>query len=188
MPITHQARTGKTYYLHAEKSKRGRLHYFFSMNPEGALATRMPEEHEAYETVNGQVFLRKVRPKVILDRELAVVNSALTKRFKVWQFKTEVKRNVLVIYQGSSSLEAFTDAGFRFSAVKLEEITQRHCHYLPIMRFILTDKTKRLFNPERYCFRGSVDDWISIGPPAMIDRLADTYFKHLGRDSFYELY
>ena len=56
------------------------------------------------------------------------------------------------------------------------------------MRFILVDVEKRPFAPERYCFRGSVDDWITIGPPEPIQRLADKYLKHLGRESLFELY
>ena len=56
------------------------------------------------------------------------------------------------------------------------------------MRFVLVDKAERLFAPERYCFRGSVDDWISIGPPAPLEKLAAKYLKHLGRESFFELF
>jgi hypothetical protein len=47
---------------------------------------------------------------------------------------------------------------------------------------------RRLFAPERYCFRGSVEDWISIGPPDSVAKLAAKHLKHLGQDSFYELF
>jgi hypothetical protein len=40
----------------------------------------------------------------------------------------------------------------------------------------------------RYCFRGSVEDWISIGSPDQLKKLAATFLKHLGKDFFYELY
>ena len=43
--------------------------------------------------------------------------------------------------------------------------------------FILTDADRRLFALERYCFRGSVDDWIAIGPVEQIDKLAVKYLK-----------
>ena len=58
----------------------------------------------------------------------------------------------------------------------------------PVLRFILVDAERRLFTPERYCFRGSVDDWISIGPPESIEKLAAKYVKHLGQESMYELF
>ena len=44
-----------------------------------------------------------------------------------------------------------------------------------------------MFAPERYCFRGSVDDWISIGDADKLQRLAEKCIKHLGRESFYEV-
>jgi len=57
-----------------------------------------------------------------------------------------------------------------------------------VLRVILADAKRRLFAAERYCFRGSVDDWISIGRAERIDKLAARYLKHLGQDSLYELF
>ena len=50
------------------------------------------------------------------------------------------------------------------------------------------DLERRLFAPERFCFRGSVDDWISVGEPDSIKKLAGKYLKHLGQESMYELF
>ena len=58
----------------------------------------------------------------------------------------------------------------------------------PVMRFVLQDEARRLFAPERYCFRGSVEDWISIGEPDQLGKLASRFLKHLGKDSIYDLY
>ena len=42
---------------------------------------------------------------------------------------------------------------------------------------------------ERFCFRGAVDDWIDIGgPPQELPRVIGKFIKHLGRDSFFELF
>ena len=41
---------------------------------------------------------------------------------------------------------------------------------------------------ERFCFRGSVDDWIPIGGPAVLSAHVRQFVKHLGRESFYELF
>ena len=32
-----------------------------------------------------------------------------------------------------------------------------------MLQFVLTDKANRLFETQRYCFLGSIDDWITIG-------------------------
>jgi hypothetical protein len=59
--------------------------------------------------------------------------------------------------------------------------------YTPILKFILVDKDKRLFLPERYCFRGSIDDWIIIGQADVLNELLNKFAKHIGHESFYEL-
>jgi hypothetical protein len=33
-----------------------------------------------------------------------------------------------------------------------------------------------------------VEDWISIGEPAQLHKLISKFFKHLGKDSMYDLY
>ncbi|KYC40470.1 hypothetical protein WA1_26460 [Scytonema hofmannii PCC 7110] len=45
-----------------------------------------------------------------------------------------------------------------------------------------------LFELQRYCFLGSVDDWINIGLPDTLQNLVETYVQHLGRESYYELH
>jgi hypothetical protein len=50
------------------------------------------------------------------------------------------------------------------------------------MRFVLRDEASRVFEPERFCFRGSVEDWISIGGPDQLQKLTSKFLKHLGTD------
>ena len=56
------------------------------------------------------------------------------------------------------------------------------------MRFILDDTEERIFSPQRWCFRGSIDDWISVGNSDKIDYLAKKLIPKLGTDDFYEFY
>jgi len=55
----------------------------------------------------------------------------------------------------------------------------------PILRFTLKDKKGRIFSVDRMTFRGSGGwRWLSAGMP--LGEAADTYLKHLGKDSFFE--
>jgi hypothetical protein len=54
--------------------------------------------------------------------------------------------------------------------------------------FHLVDATRRIFQTQRYCFLGSVDDWIEIGKPGKLSTLVKKYVKHLGQDSYVELW
>ena len=69
-PIIYINRRSQTFYLHQGKTNTGRLKYFFSLKSSGSLVKALPEEYEVYETPNGQVFLRKKKPKIISDSEI----------------------------------------------------------------------------------------------------------------------
>ena len=70
----------------------------------------------------------------------------------------------------------------------LNERLEHETSYGPILRFILEDEKQRIFIAERFCFKGSVDDWIYIGGPDSLENLLQSFLKHLGQDSFYDLY
>ncbi len=59
---------------------------------------------------------------------------------------------------------------------------------MAIMRFVLEDDAARLFVTERFCFKGRIDDWIYVDGPAVLADQVKKYIKHLGQDSFYELF
>lgn len=59
-------------------------------------------------------------------------------------------------------------------------------HYSAILRFRLVDKERRTFTPERFCFRGAIDDWINIGGPENLVPLVETYIELLGTDYFFD--
>ena len=80
MIVEYTSRTGKLYYLHIGKTKKGNDKYFFSSKKNGNLAQNIPKGYEIYENVNAQVFLRKVQPKIILDEELKIIKQELQKQ------------------------------------------------------------------------------------------------------------
>jgi hypothetical protein len=97
--IEYIARTGKTYYLHVGQGKSGKPNYFFSMDPEGPIVNCLPEGFEIYENIGGQVFLRRKRPQLFTDEEIALVKKALKAHAEEWRFKIEIKKNALVIHE-----------------------------------------------------------------------------------------
>jgi hypothetical protein len=60
-------------------------------------------------------------------------------------------------------------------------------HYTAMLRFTLIDENRRQFAAERWCFRGSIDDWFPIGKPGSLQALAEKYLPHVNRESFFEL-
>ena len=188
MPVTHTSRTKKIYYLHTGPKRGGGIQYFVSTKPIGSLAERLPDGFEIHETVNGQVHLRRVQPKLIPDEELECVKRRLPQPAGSHRYKVEAQGNTITIHQSQDDTDLLQNVAPHLSLRERERISVQFAHYQPVLRFILSSAENRRFAPERYCFRGSVDDWISIGPPEPLSKLVARYLKHLGHDSFYDLF
>jgi hypothetical protein len=187
--VQHTNRKGKTYYLHVGKTKKGNPRYHFSMEPPADLVKEIPEWYEIYENPNAQVFLRKILPKEILDEEMAVLEKELRAHAKPTKYITDTKGKVITIFWTNQSGQERKDLFPFFGMAHMEEFYQSHAYFSPILRFTLVDPKERLFIAERFCFRGSIDDWTHLcgGGPDSLQTLAGRYVKHLGEESFYEL-
>jgi hypothetical protein len=191
VPITHVNAKGKTYYLHQGTTKTGKPKYYFSMESEGPLAESIPAGFEIYENPNAQVFLRRIPPKVITDEERQVVEEGMRKYASVQDYKIDVKGNAIIVYTADQSVETlaglFKDLHPNPSAHPQLMATLRGViQYSPMMQFVLEEKEQRLFTVQRYCFRGSIDDWIDLDQGTLA-QLVRTYVKHLGNASYFEL-
>lgn len=72
---------------------------------------------------------------------------------------------------------------------KLRESSRQSAYYQGMMRFVLVNEQKRLFSAERYCFRGSIEDWIPISMDAApLSAHLKKFLRHLGSESFFELF
>jgi hypothetical protein len=188
MPFTYSSRTGKTYYLHTGPKRGSGVQHYFSTKLKGALAEKIPDGFEVYESVNGQVYLRRQEPRLIKEDELQCIQERIGQPRGKHRYKAEVRGAVITVHESSQDLSAFAQFGLIRLPAAIEAMNEQFAHYQPVLRFVLIDAERRLFAPERFCFRGSVDDWIPIGAPDTLQKHAAKYLKHLGQDSFYELY
>jgi len=190
MNIQHITRTGKAYYLHIGQSKSGKANHFFSTKATGNLADSLPAGYEVYENIRGQVFLRRPPPKIITDDEIALVRQTLDNHAEEWRYKIETKKNAIIIHEASDSFAALQQiAPLWKSRQELKDYAIRRANYMAVMRFVLVDAEKRLFLAERFCFRGSVDDWIDIGGGlGQLPMLLKKFVRHLGHESLYDLF
>jgi hypothetical protein len=191
VPITYTNAKEQTYYLHQGTTKTGKPKYYFSMQREGPLAESIPEGFEIYENPNAQVFLRRVPPQMITDEERRVVEEGMRTYADVKDYKIDVKGNALVIYTADQDIDAlaelFKDTHPIPSANRqLMTVLRKAIHYSPMLLFMLVDAERRTFVTQRYCFLGSVDDWIEIGRPGKLAQLVKTYAKYLGPESYVE--
>lgn len=194
MAITYTNRKRQTYYLHQGKTKTDKPKYFFSLKAEGTLVTTVPDSYEVYENPNAQVFLRKIPAKVISDDEIAVITQGVEQFSQVQHFMIDAKKNVVSIFTPSQNVERVSEllmstaAQFGRSQQDVDALLAQSLDYATDLRFVLVDKQERLFQAQRYCYLGRVDDWIDIGGVDRIAVLVERYVGHLAQESMFDLH
>lgn len=183
-------RKGKKHYLHEGTTKTGKPKYFFSLKSEGSPVNAIPEGYEIYEHPNAQVFLRKIPDQFITSEELAIVREGVQKHLKIEYFILDVRGKNIVLHTCDQSVENLMELSkliFGKSLIQPRKILTDWMTYSPIMQFVLSDLKRREFVVERWCFRGSVDDWISLDSSTDLKALVDKYTCHLNQESFFDL-
>ena len=191
MSVEYTNRRGKTYHLHKSITKTGKARYFFSQSVEGDLVDVMPDGYEVYENPNGRVYVRKIQPRVIPDDELAIVEAGMRRFSRFKHFQVDVKKGTISIHTPNQDVDRLLHVVRSFAGpegVDTQRTIGQLVTYSPELRFVLIDKEERLFQTERYCYRGSIDGWIEVGRPDRLKTLVRKYVKHLGQSSFFELF
>jgi hypothetical protein len=190
MAYSYTNRKGSTYYLCQLETKTGKMRYYFAREPKATPVDKIPAGYQVDESVNGVVSLVKVRPQLILPEELACVETNLKKHLEGHKYRAVIRNNQIVICesQGSDYAEILIQLGWNASESPDHKFREHNAQYSPIMRFILNSSEGRIFIPQRWCFRGSIDDWINAGDSGKIDFLAERLIPKLGTDEFFELY
>ncbi len=160
------------------------------MKAGGTLAKALPCGFEIYESPRGQVFLRKILPKLISDDELAVVEREVARFARLKGSRVERKLRVLTVYVADRKEDSMEEV-WRLMPWRprlKDETARRFWSYEAQLQFVLVDDKTRLFQARRYCYRGRIDDWIDIGELDSITALAKLYILHLEQESYFELF
>lgn len=194
MPITYTNRKGFKYFLNKGVTKTGKPRYYFAKEQKGEPVEEVPQGYEIEESVNAIVSLVKVRVKLIPYEEWICVQDALARHPKTRDYRIAVKDKIIIVYESTGfdvdKMMKFLEGFPRLPNAReiLEEDKERHSQFTPVMRFILDNQETRAYHAERWCYRGSIDDWIYAGYSGKIDILAKRLIPKLGTDDFFELY
>lgn len=191
MSVTYTNCKGLTYYLCKGVTKTGKPRYYFAREPRGEPVEQIPEGYAISESVNGVVSLVKDRPALVLPEEVAVVEAAVQQHPKAHNYRVSVKHDRIEIYEivGPNWDELLFVLSRDFTiqpglAERIRAERERYAHFTPVLRFILLDAAKRTFRTERWCYLGSIDDWIDVGPHGTVEQLARRWIPRLGSDAF----
>ena len=197
MAVEYVNRKGDRYYLQRGKTKTGKPRYFFGRKIKQTAVEEVPKGYEVFESPGaGQVFLRKIMATEIRTFEREMVEEGIRRYAGLEYFLVEIRDNTLVVHLPDTGvkdvdkvIEMFGGVGGigtrRAEAAKAAMIG--HSTYSKMMRFGLVDADERLFTVERWCFRGSIDDWVFLGGPSPLSKLVGKYLGHLEKESFFDL-
>jgi hypothetical protein len=192
MPVSHTNCRDQIYFLHKGKTKTGKPRYWVSQKAEGNLLESIPEGYEIYERPGGMVFVRKIPKTPILPHELQCVQDQLTPLNDQLTASLESECGAYVRTLTAEAQRYLERMRSRFeSEIRNKEIIIYEVsrgNGMPIMKFELFDEESREYLAYRWCFKGRIDDWMSIGSCGQLRDLAIKYCPTLGTDKFYELW
>ncbi|MDA8334651.1 MAG: hypothetical protein M0Z41_06635 [Peptococcaceae bacterium] len=160
MPVEYTNCRRDRYYLHEGVTKKGNPKYYFSRKTDGNLCQQIPDGYEVFEDPNGGVYLQKIQIPLVTASEIEIIRNSIPEDVR---HKVVSKGKTITIY------------------------TAEYTNYQATMRFILANDHPRTFDAQRYCFRGSIDDWIHLSSSGNLAELARKCCVHLGRESFFDL-
>lgn len=182
-PVTYENYYGDIYYLIRKKTKKGNWRYYFAKSKKGKLTYSIPDGYEIDEKPDGKVYLIKEIPQFISEQEKALVENSVEKYSEVEYFRVYVKKEKLTINLAQDSVKSLKKTiGHLYDENKFRKFLT----FTPMLQFVLVDKTNRIFEVRRYCFRGAIDDWIFLDE-GNLKEMAKQYCKYLGKESFYDL-
>ena len=142
--------------------------------------------------------MRKKRPRLITEIEEQFVKNHLNTLKRSRRYRIDCKDKNITIYESNADPEnlkgifgdLLSNNPNRFSGNTDDALTFlvniADQHYTAMLRFCLDDNKKRTFTVERFCFRGSIDEWIYLAGPDNFRGIVEKYLKILGTDDFFD--
>ncbi len=185
-------RKGDVYYVFQGVTKTGKPKYYVSLKAKSNAGVRidsLPSDFELFESpTDARVSIQKRIPSDIYDNELQFVRERINLIVRSVKTRVVCEGRSIVIYE-SASPDEFKSMAAVFGGLtsRFVDVMQSTSPMSPAFRFKLIRKKERVFEAQRFCFRGGIDDWISLHHDGPLDELCQNYLKHLGKESFYEL-
>lgn len=188
-PYSYTNRQGKTCYFRAVPTKKGKLRYYLTHQPDAEnLITEVPEGFEVVELPwDGQVVIRKKAPVYTTAAEQAIVREAMERYSPVKDFLITAERGGIAI--SISQFSHYFDELYP-THEEAAEIFDKNLHqwkkYDWILTFELLNKKTRKFQVIR---KASVRyDAVPIDEGTDLRALAEKYCYHVGRESLLEFW
>jgi hypothetical protein len=187
--LTYTNRYGERYYLHAGRTRTGKLRYFVAKTSAEGMPDAMPEGYEFTESINGVVSVRciKRRGPQAPEQHMELVRAEMRQHSHLRCYRAENVRGEIVIFEPSSGLileaERASLCGIR-GIQSAFDFPAARIRYAPIMKF--TPCGAGCYSVHRMTYRGQGGwSWpLANGPLA---KLAARFIEKIGTDAFFDL-
>ena len=178
-PITYTSRHGTLLVLKKSLTKTGKPRYVFvrERKPGEEAATEITAGYEISESPNGLVSLVKIHPKLIPEDDVSIIEKALKAKEVNPLCEAFVKSDSVTIYLADRASNTMRNPvnGVQIK-VQVNKQALMKLEYSP-----LTQDYALL----RWSFRGECG-WYYLESGDLAG-LCKKYFRHIGKESFYEL-
>ena len=180
MPKAFKNQLKESYFIKSKQTKTGKTTYFITKKQDETCLDALPEGYEVFEKYDTRMmYIRKTLPNQFTADEMKTIERELKKNKSLSDFKLDIHGNEMKIYvaekDDDNPLLRLMGFGFKNFAERMK-----------IIRNGIGEK--KSFEIMRFCYRGAIDDWITIGWGFELKELATENLVHLGKESYYGLY
>ena len=192
--VTYTNTRGTTYFLCSVPTKTAKSRLVASRTPTGTPLADLPEGYQFVENINGLVSVRKIREPLVQPGELDAVRAALAAAPGCESYRAAIERDAIVIYQPltfPAEMEALVNRLPYGEGMldRLRSFAAENARYSPLVRLVLTDRTRRTFDIERRYFSGD-EGWLPVEWDRRLEPAVRKAVKRLGpkgpKDAFFE--
>ena len=182
-----KTRKGRTYYIKSRTTKKGNTTYFMTAKLDEECLNKSPDGYEVFEKYDTEIFyIRKKKELNFSNEDLTFIKKELKNNSSIDAYELDVNGGEIKIYtaekgNGMSSLKSLLS----LDKQKMAFLGKALLSYEERLKIQVEGKEYIVM---RYCYRGSVDDWIVIDAGDNLQELAKKNIIHLGKESYFELY
>jgi hypothetical protein len=187
--LTYTNRHGDRYYLHACRTRTGKLRYFVAKTSGEGTLDAMPEGYEFTESINGVVSVRCIdrRGPQAPEQHVELVRAEMGQHSHLRYYRAESVRGEIVIFEPSSGLILDTECASLCGIQGIEsalDLPAARIRYAPIMKFAPCGAG--CYSVHRMTYRGQGGwSWpLANGPLA---KLAGRFVGKIGTNAFFDL-
>jgi len=185
---TFKSRMGKAYYVKSRKTKKGNKTYFLTTKKDDSCLDILPKEYEVYENYSAQMlYIRKKKERGFSSKDIAIIQAELSKNDAIDGFELNINGNEITIYDLEDKTKQKPSLLAMIPKDRREIAKAYFMQYSENMRIKKITKKKEVeYHIMRFCYRGSIDDWIVIDAGDDLAALAKANLKLIGTEEFFD--